>query len=146
MGVRKLVISVLLIWVMILAATPRSAAQVNTVNLSGTVLDPQNLAVKDAKLTLQNSAKRRLAGRYQRREWKIRIRGSASGNLFAHSRSTGLRNLDRYLLYPDARASRRIQPSIAIEDDGGVCERFSLAGSCRDDQDGRVHDGDAKSN
>lgn len=57
MGVRKLVSAVLLIWVMILAATPSSTAQVNTVNLSGTVLDPQNLAVKDAKLTLQNSAK-----------------------------------------------------------------------------------------
>ena len=57
MGVRSLVISALLACVMILAATPRSSAQVNTVNLSGTVLDPQNLAVKDAKLTIQNSAK-----------------------------------------------------------------------------------------
>jgi Carboxypeptidase regulatory-like domain/TonB dependent receptor len=55
MGVRKLVSSVLLIWVMILPATPRAAAQVNTVNLSGTVLDPQNLAVKDARITIKNS-------------------------------------------------------------------------------------------
>ena len=31
-------------------------AQVNTVNLSGTVLDPQQLAVKDAKITLKNTA------------------------------------------------------------------------------------------
>jgi len=30
-------------------------AQVNTVNLSGTVLDPQGLAVKDAKITLKHS-------------------------------------------------------------------------------------------
>ena len=57
MGVRKLVSCVLLIWVVILAATTPGAAQVNTVNLSGTVLDPQNLAVQSAKLTLQNSAK-----------------------------------------------------------------------------------------
>ncbi|HTP43399.1 MAG TPA: TonB-dependent receptor [Candidatus Acidoferrum sp.] len=36
---------------------PRNTpAQVNTVNLSGTVLDPQQLAVKDAKITLKNTA------------------------------------------------------------------------------------------
>src|SRR5580693_1710057 len=57
MGVRNLVISALLVFGVILATASRSSAQVNTVNLSGTVLDPQNLAVKDAKLTLQNPAK-----------------------------------------------------------------------------------------
>ena len=57
MGVRNLVISALLVFAMMLATASRGSAQVNTVNLSGTVLDPQNLAVKDAKLTLQNSAK-----------------------------------------------------------------------------------------
>jgi hypothetical protein len=31
-------------------------AQVNTVNLSGSVFDPQHLAVKDAKITLRNTA------------------------------------------------------------------------------------------
>ena len=57
MGVRKLVVLASLLCAAVLAVPPRSSAQVNTVNLSGTVLDPQNLAVKDAKLTLQNSAK-----------------------------------------------------------------------------------------
>jgi len=33
-----------------------AAAQINTVNLSGTVLDPQELAVKDAKITVKNTA------------------------------------------------------------------------------------------
>ncbi len=55
MGVRSLVISALLACVTILAATPRSSGQVSTVNLSGTVLDPQNLAVTDAKITVKNS-------------------------------------------------------------------------------------------
>lgn len=56
-GVRKLVVSAALFCAALLAVAPRSSAQVNTVNLSGTVLNPQNLAVKDAKLTLQNTAK-----------------------------------------------------------------------------------------
>jgi hypothetical protein len=55
MGVRSLVVSALLACVMILSETPRSSAQVNTVNLSGSVLDPQNLAVTDAKITVKNS-------------------------------------------------------------------------------------------
>ncbi|MGH9744942.1 MAG: TonB-dependent receptor domain-containing protein [Candidatus Acidiferrales bacterium] len=39
----------------VLALSSRSQAQVNTVNLSGTVLDPQGLAVKDAKIVLKHS-------------------------------------------------------------------------------------------
>jgi len=39
-----------------LAAPHAARAQVNTVNLSGTVLDPQNLAVRGAKITLRNLA------------------------------------------------------------------------------------------
>ncbi|MFZ3215726.1 MAG: TonB-dependent receptor [Candidatus Acidiferrales bacterium] len=57
MGLQKLLLAVLLLGVMVLAAPSRSFAQVNTVNLSGTILDPQNLAVKNATLTLQNPAK-----------------------------------------------------------------------------------------
>jgi hypothetical protein len=40
---------------LLLAATP-AHSQVNTVNLSGTVLDPQNLAVANAKVTVKNLA------------------------------------------------------------------------------------------
>jgi hypothetical protein len=55
MGVRKLVVSALLVCSLLLAAASQTSAQVNTVNLSGTVLDPQNLAVKQAKLTMQDT-------------------------------------------------------------------------------------------
>ena len=106
MGVRKLAGSVLLIWVMILAITPPSAAQVNAVNLSGTVLDPQNLAVQGAKLTLQNSGKgvSRVAtsdanGRYE-------FVGVPPGIYSLTVDAPGFATLTRYFLYPDSRASR----------------------------------------
>jgi hypothetical protein len=43
-----------LLVVLILVVPGASVAQVNTVNLSGTVMDPQGLAVKGAKLTIVN--------------------------------------------------------------------------------------------
>src|SRR5271155_1054007 len=57
MRLRKLLVRALLLLCAVLSVASRGSAQVNTVNLSGTVLDPQNLAVKDAKITLQNAAK-----------------------------------------------------------------------------------------
>jgi protocatechuate 3,4-dioxygenase beta subunit len=57
MSLREFMVWMLLLCAMVMALPSRSSAQVNTVNLSGTVLDPQNLAVKDAKVTLQNPAK-----------------------------------------------------------------------------------------
>src|SRR3984885_14062772 len=44
----------LLIAVLVLVMAGASWAQVNTVNLSGTVMDPQSLAVKGAKITIKN--------------------------------------------------------------------------------------------
>jgi len=44
----------LLIAVLVLVVAGASWAQVNTVNLSGTVMDPQGLAVKGAKITIKN--------------------------------------------------------------------------------------------
>jgi hypothetical protein len=49
MNLRKLPILASLLCSVVFSVATRSSAQVNTVNLSGTVLDPQNLAVKDAK-------------------------------------------------------------------------------------------------
>jgi len=43
-----------LLVVLVLMAPGTSRAQVNTVNLSGTVMDPQGLAVKGAKITIVN--------------------------------------------------------------------------------------------
>ena len=56
MRLRKLAFVALLLAGLVLAISGRAEAQVNTVNLSGTVLDPQGLAVKDAKITLKNNA------------------------------------------------------------------------------------------
>jgi hypothetical protein len=50
------VISLLLVVGLILPISIGASAQVNTVNLSGTVLDPQNLAVKDARIAVKNLA------------------------------------------------------------------------------------------
>ncbi len=57
MILRKCMIWMLLLCALVVALPTRTSAQVNTVNLSGTVLDPQNLAVKDAKLTMHNPVK-----------------------------------------------------------------------------------------
>ena len=56
MRLRKLALVALLFAGFMLALTERTYAQVNTVNLSGTVLDPQGLAVKGATITLKNNA------------------------------------------------------------------------------------------
>ena len=56
MRLGKFAFVVLLLVGLFLPASSRMEAQVNTVNLSGTVLDPQQLAVKDAKITLRNTA------------------------------------------------------------------------------------------
>ena len=53
---RNFVLFALALFVLLLAMSSRVFAQVNTVNLSGTVLDPQNLAVSNAHITVQNLA------------------------------------------------------------------------------------------
>jgi outer membrane receptor protein involved in Fe transport len=56
MRLGKFAFVVLLLAVLFLWTSSRIEAQVNTVNLSGTVFDPQQLPVKDAKITLRNTA------------------------------------------------------------------------------------------
>ncbi|MGH9712353.1 MAG: TonB-dependent receptor domain-containing protein [Candidatus Acidiferrales bacterium] len=56
MRLRNMLFFVLMGMILALSLASQSGAQTNTVNLSGTVLDPQNLAVKGAKVTLQNLA------------------------------------------------------------------------------------------
>ncbi len=56
MRLRNLVPYVLLVAGLVLAMSIGTRAQIDTVNVSGTVLDPQTLAVKGAKLTFRNLA------------------------------------------------------------------------------------------
>jgi hypothetical protein len=56
MRLRNVFLFALLAVLLALAVSSQSGAQTNTVNLSGTVLDPQNLAVKGAKITVKNLA------------------------------------------------------------------------------------------
>jgi hypothetical protein len=56
MRLRRLAILAAVVFGLVLMVSSGAWAQVNTVNLSGTVLDPQNLAVKDARITVQNLA------------------------------------------------------------------------------------------
>jgi Carboxypeptidase regulatory-like domain len=51
---RNFVCFTLLTTVLVLVIAGASYAQVNTVNLSGTVMDPQGLSVKGAKITIKN--------------------------------------------------------------------------------------------
>jgi hypothetical protein len=56
MRLRNLVVFALLIAGLALMMPGQVGAQINTINLSGTVLDPQNLSVKDAKIAVVNLA------------------------------------------------------------------------------------------
>jgi outer membrane receptor protein involved in Fe transport len=56
MLLRHCAVQVVLMGGLLLFVSATARAQVNTVNVSGTVLDPQGLAVKDARLTLKNLA------------------------------------------------------------------------------------------
>ncbi|MGH9758113.1 MAG: carboxypeptidase-like regulatory domain-containing protein, partial [Candidatus Acidiferrales bacterium] len=56
MRVRNIVLFALALVLLLAALSSRVTAQVNTVNISGTVLDPQNLAVGNAHITVQNLA------------------------------------------------------------------------------------------
>src|SRR5229473_1227595 len=56
MRLRIAFLFVLLVVLLALAVPSHLGAQTNTVNLSGTVLDPQDLAVKGAKITVKNLA------------------------------------------------------------------------------------------
>ena len=56
MRVRNLVLFALAFAALLAVLPGRVSAQVNTVNLSGTVLDPQNLAVGNAHITVRNLA------------------------------------------------------------------------------------------
>lgn len=54
MRTRNFAIFTVLVLGSVFAVSIGTPAQVNTVNLSGTVLDPQNLAVRDARIMVQN--------------------------------------------------------------------------------------------
>ena len=56
MRLRKFTFCTSLVFVVALAMAGAVGAQVNTVNMSGTVLDPQGLSVKGASLTITNQA------------------------------------------------------------------------------------------
>jgi hypothetical protein len=56
MRVRSLIVAIMTVAMWIVALPKSAAAQVNTVRLSGVVLDPQDLPVKDAHITLKNAA------------------------------------------------------------------------------------------
>ncbi|HUJ32788.1 MAG TPA: TonB-dependent receptor [Candidatus Acidoferrum sp.] len=56
MRLRNFVLCVVAACALVVSGAGRARAQVNTVNVSGTVLDPQNLAVKGAHITLKNLA------------------------------------------------------------------------------------------
>src|SRR5713226_2602578 len=53
---RSLSVCAIILCVLVLSCALRSAAQVNTATLSGSVTDPQGLAVRGAKVTVTNAA------------------------------------------------------------------------------------------
>jgi hypothetical protein len=91
---RRICVCAIILCVLVLSCAVRGAAQVNTATLSGTVTDPQGLAVRGAKVTVSNAAtgaERTIAaddeGRYiliglVPGRYKISVDGGANFGLF----------------------------------------------------------------
>ena len=122
----KFAFVVLLLVGLFLPASSRVEAQVNTVNLSGTVFDPQQLAVKEAKITAEEYCEWRRARSDQRLKRALRDYRNPSRNLFADSRGTGFGSLEGRIAEARARHDSRIQPPFATQDD----ERDDQRGGC----------------
>src|ERR1700747_3570611 len=89
----KFAFAVLLLVVFVLPAFNRVEAQVNTVNLSGTVFDPQLLAVKDARITLRNTANGAERAATSDSNGRYEIIGIPPGTYSLHVQAPGLAGL-----------------------------------------------------
>jgi len=82
-----------LLVILLLAIPAATRAQVNTVNLSGTVLDPQGLAVKGAKVTLKNLATDAKRETTSNNDGRYEIIGIPPGQYFMTVEAQGLATL-----------------------------------------------------
>ena len=111
-------------------------AQVNTVNLSGTVFDPQQLAVKDAKITLRNNANGAERARSdQRLKRTVRDYRNPSGNLFADSRGTGLGTFERRIPKLALGTTPEYNPHLQLKTANGEHQCGGCARSCGNNKD-----------
>jgi hypothetical protein len=136
MKLRKVVFMASLLCAVVFAIATRSSAQVNTVNLSGTVLDPQNLAVKDAKITLRNPAKGIERTAASDAEGRYKFVGLPPGTYTLTVEAPG------FAILTDASFTLTL---VLVADHGGVCECFGRTGPGGNQQDRRFHDRVAES-
>lgn len=115
MRLRQFAIEFLLICALAICGANVARAQINTVNVSGTVLDPQGLAVKGAHLTLRNlatgaerTATSDEAGRYE-------IIGVPPGNYSITVEASGFAKLTNSLMTLALGATAEYNPSLQLQ-------------------------------
>ena len=126
MRLGKFAFVVLLLVGLFLPASSRVEAQVNTVNLSGTVFDPQQLIVKDAKITLRNAANGAEREAISDSNGRYEIIGIPPGTYSLTVEAPGFAALKDESSEARARHDSRIQPPFAAQND----ERNHQCGGC----------------
>ncbi len=115
MRLRKLAIVALLFAGFVLVLSSQARAQVNTVNLSGTVLDPQGLAVKGASITLRNNANGAERGGVSGDNGRYEIVGVPPGIYTMTVEANGLATLQNSALRLELGTSPEYNPQLQLK-------------------------------
>ncbi len=112
---RLIAIEVLVICGLTLCAAGVLRAQVNTVNVSGTVLDPQGLAVKGAHLTLHNLATGAERTSTSDADGRYEIIGVPPGNYSMTVEAAGFAKLTNSLMTLTLGATAEYNPTLQLQ-------------------------------
>ena len=122
LGNRVCVVCLGCVLALVLAAS--ATAQINTVNLSGTVLDPQGLAVKGAKVTLTSLATGAQRGATSDASGRYEIVGVPPGNYSLTVEAQGFATLKNSLLTLTLGAAAEYNPQLQLK---GTTETISVS-------------------
>jgi hypothetical protein len=115
MRLRQFAIGILLICGLALCAAMTARAQVNTVNVSGTVFDPQGLAVKGAHLTLRNLATGAERTSTTGENGRYQIIGVPPGNYSMTVEASGFAKLTNSLMTLTLGATAEYSPTLQLQ-------------------------------
>ncbi|HTU32837.1 MAG TPA: TonB-dependent receptor [Candidatus Acidoferrum sp.] len=115
MRLRHFAVQLLLICALAVCGADIARGQVNTVNVSGTVLDPQGLAVKGAQLTLRNLATGAERSTTSDADGRYEIIGVPPGNYSMTVESSGFAKLTNSLMTLTLGATAEYNPTLQLQ-------------------------------